>query len=151
MTRMLSEETHPNRKGFEKLPKLAGRTGTGVYYLGLFNWINNTQADLYIGEEKQALHVMERQKEYFVKVQGMVCLKETEEYATFSHRDKGSPVFTLSIVELEEDKAQKFEELKKRAQAKRVPFYGIVTGIIDNTDILHPVDPSTGRLEAIED
>lgn len=120
------------------------RSKTGVFYLGLQNWLSHTNSNLFIGEKEQVDKVMERQSRYFVKIQGWVITSESDTHVTFSYGKEKSPVMTLSVTELSEEEAKTYFDIKRRSLSKDKAFYGISSEKVGTTDILYPIDPDTG-------
>lgn len=120
---------------------------TNVYYLGLQNWLNGAASSLFIGEKELVKTVMKRQKYFLENIQGWVTQQESESHLVLGATRGGSPVITLSMIELSQEDAEKYHVLKRKAEEKHKPFFGIVTDEAGKTDILHPIDPDTGELE----
>ena len=121
------------------------RSKTGVFYLGLQNWLSHTNSNLFIGEKEQVDKVMERQSRYFVKIQGWVITSQSENHITFSYAKSKSPVMTLSATELSEEEANRYMDIKRRSLSKEDKFYGISSEQVGKTDILYPIS-DTGEI-----
>lgn len=147
----MTDKTSPDRRGFEKLSKQNGSTGTGIYYIGIYNYVNEHHSNLFVGPMDAVQQVLAKQTRYLVKVIGVVVMHEHPEFTTFALKKGGNPFLTIAIAELPQEKLRKYHQLKDQAKTKKMPFDGVVGTDLASTDILNPLTPDTDELKIINE